>query len=148
MTYYPGRLVNIELKATGAGAYRLVRAASRAISRSGVADRVIVSSFDPVALLMLRLVAPRLRCALLIDESSPQFLPGGQLAGWLHVDAVHPHFTRLTARHMHRYKKRGLYVNTWTVNEASEVQRVLALGVDGIMADDPVALLQAAAAGR
>ncbi|UCH25606.1 MAG: glycerophosphodiester phosphodiesterase [Trueperaceae bacterium] len=148
MTYYPGTLLNVELKVAGLGGYRLIRSSSQAIYRSGEVDRVIVSSFNRFTLLQLRLVAPRLRCGLLIDESTPRFWQGGWLAGWYHVDAVHPHFRKLTPRLMHRYQKRGLTVSTWTVNEDSEVQKALALEVDGIMADDPVALRQAAAAER
>jgi hypothetical protein len=44
------------------------------------------------------------------------------------------------------WQRRGLIVNTWTVNDADDVARVVAAGVDGVMADLPVPLL--AALGR
>ncbi len=42
---------------------------------------------------------------------------------------------------------RGVHVHVWTVNEAAEMRRLLALGVDGLMSDFPARLVQVAGGG-
>ena len=62
---YPGTLLNVELKSESTGTDGLERDAVAAIRASGLADRVIVSSFNPVSLARVRLRAPELRTGLL-----------------------------------------------------------------------------------
>jgi len=144
---YPGTLVNLEIKASGVRTRGLERGVVRAVRGSGLADRVLVSSFNPLSLARVRLLAPELRTALLYHPEAPVWLRSGALAGWLHVDAIHPHHSQVTAGLVVRAHGRGLAVNTWTVNDAREVRRLLALRVDAIMGDDPAALRRAALGG-
>lgn len=144
---HPGTLVNLEIKASGLRTRGLEGAVVRAVRASGLADRLLVSSFNPVSLARVRLRAPELRTALLYHPEAPPLLRGGSLAGWLHVDALHPHHSQVSAGLVLRAHARGLAVNTWTVNEAAEVRRLLALRVDAIMGDDPAALRRAALGG-
>ncbi len=39
----------------------------------------------------------------------------------------------------------GLEIQVWTVNEAADMRRLLAMGVDGVMSDRPELLLKMAA---
>ena len=39
------------------------------------------------------------------------------------------------------WRKRGLFVVAWTVNEEGEARRLLALGLDGLIGDRPEVLL-------
>lgn len=38
---------------------------------------------------------------------------------------------------MRRWRTAGLPVNAWTVDDADELRRLAAIGVDGIFVDDP-----------
>ena len=141
---YPGTLLNLELKADGLRSGGLERSCVRAIRRSGLSERILVSSFNPVSLLKVRLLAPELRTGLLYSKEVPRWLRSGGLAGWLHADALHPHESLVDAALMARVGARGLMVNTWTVNDPMRITSLHALKVTAIMGDDPATLLRAA----
>lgn len=146
---FPGTWLNVELKTVRWLEPALVAGVARAIRTSGLADRTVVSSFNPLALALLRLRAPELRTGYLwsAHPSTPRWLRTGWPAGWLHVDALHPHWSLVDRSLVERAERRALALNTWTVNDGAEVRRQLALGVGGIMADDPHELLRAARGG-
>lgn len=144
---YPGRLLNLEIKATGWRTHGLEREVVRSLRRSGLADRVLVSSFNPVSLARVRLMAPRLRVALLYDESTMR-LPGGRpRPGWLHVDAVHPRHPLVDRALVRGAHARGVAVNVWTVNDPAVMGALRDDGVDAIMGDDPRELLSSTVGG-
>jgi glycerophosphoryl diester phosphodiesterase len=140
---YPGTLLNLEIKARMVRTNGLEHLVAQAILTSGLLDRVIVSSFNPGSLLKLWVHAPSVRRALLFAPDLPAWLRHGWLGPFLHVDALHPHHSQVTTEMLAWAHRRGVMVNTWTVNDAARVQALLALGVDGVMADDPVALMRA-----
>ncbi|HEX7022649.1 MAG TPA: glycerophosphodiester phosphodiesterase, partial [Trueperaceae bacterium] len=144
-TRYPGTLLNLEIKTKGVRTHGLEERVVRSVRRSGLAGRVLLSSFNPLSLARVRLKAPELRTALLYAPDLPRWLKHGQAAPWLHVDALHPHHAQVTATLMHRARQRNLPVNAWTVNEPTEVWRLLALDVNGLIADDPETLQNAVA---
>jgi glycerophosphoryl diester phosphodiesterase len=145
---FPGTWLNLEIKSVRPFEPRLVRSLVRSVRSSGLAGRITVSSFNPVALALLRLSAPELRTGYLWPDSElPSWLRSGWPAGWLHVDALHPNWRQVDARLVARARRRGLAVNTWTVNEPEDVRRMVDLGAGGIMADDPEALIRAARGG-
>lgn len=136
---YPGRLLNLEVKTSG----RILRPPSlernlvRAVRSAGLADRVLVSSFDPLALARVRLLAPRLRTALLTAPDAPRFLRSGALARWLHVDALHPHHEQVDPALLARCRDRQLPVHVWTVNDRDAARSLLDAGASALIGDDP-----------
>jgi glycerophosphoryl diester phosphodiesterase len=44
------------------------------------------------------------------------------------------------ARFLRAAHRRGLPVHVWTIDEADEMRRLLDLGIDGIMTDQPAVL--------
>ena len=79
---HPGRLLNLELKSDRLRDGGLARSLAAAVRSAGLADRVLVSSFNPWALLTLRLVEPSLRTAMLFAPDLPRSLRSPWLAGW------------------------------------------------------------------
>ena len=144
---FPGTLLNLELKTAGWRTGGLERAAAAAVRRSGLEGRVLVSSFNPASLVRLRFYAPEVRSALLYSPDGPRGLRSNRaakvFAHLLHPDALHPHFSLIDIDLAAWAARRGLMLNTWTVNHSEDVKRLTHLDVNGLMADNPKALKDA-----
>ncbi|MGL4609972.1 MAG: glycerophosphodiester phosphodiesterase [Trueperaceae bacterium] len=140
--HYPGTLINLELKSETLGTDGLERDILKLVKDYRLEDRVIVSSFNPVSLLHVRLHSPSIRVGLLYSPDMPWWGKDGHLAGWLHVDALHPYFEMVTPKMLSKAQKRGLMVNTWTVNDEMRISSLSSWGVDAMIGDSPRRLLQ------
>ena len=144
---YPGRLLNLEIKASRWRTRGLERAVVRSLRRAAMTDRVLVSSFNPLSVARVRVLDPSLRVALLYDESTVRMRGGRPRPGWLHVDALHPRYPLVSEGLVREAHARGVAVNVWTVNDPDAMRALDAAGVDAIMGDDPSRLLAGRAGG-
>lgn len=136
---HPATVLNLELKTTGRPwrRGRLERDVVRAVRASGLADRVLISSFDPLALARVRWLAPTLRVALLTAPDAPRGLRGGAAARWLHVDALHPQDRQVDESLLRRCRDRGLPVHVWTVNDPERMGELARAGAGALIGDRP-----------
>lgn len=137
-----GLLLNVEIKVAGIEA-----AVAQTIHRHGIAEQVIISSFDPAALQAMREVAPALARGVLTDSSATPVAadpawPLGALED-LGARAWHPSWRlpRLEAL-IPRVRQAGYAVNVWTVDDPAVMRRLLALDVEGIMTNRPALLAE------
>jgi glycerophosphoryl diester phosphodiesterase len=101
--------------------------------------QVLIQSFSPASLRRIRELDPELPLVQLLraDSVTPQTLDavldevGGYAVG------VGPNRALVDATFMDAAQARGLVVHPWTVNDPAEMDRLLALGVDGIFSDFP-----------
>ncbi len=139
--------VDVEIKAARFGRVGdLVAATANVIRASGRADRVLVSSFDPWALVQLHRHLPEVAAAYLFHDEQPLALRRGWAGRWVGASLVHPQHTLVDHTAVARWHRAGLAVNVWTVNDPAELRRLAALGVDGVFTDDPAAALAVLAA--
>ena len=139
---WPALRVNIDPKHDGA-----VDALARAIERTGAIDRVCVGSFSDRRLRRLRRrLGPRL-CSSLGPLGTARArlaslgVPAGTLpAPCLQVPVRQGRVTLVDERFVQFAHRRQLQVHVWTIDEADEMERLLDLGVDGIMTDRPTVL--------
>lgn len=136
-------LMNIELKSletTTAGIGADVVAAVRA---HDMADQVVLSSFNPLALRRAKKAGPEIECALLTAPDLPGWMRSGLTLRYSRASAVHPELPMVDAAYMAWARKRKIPVRPWTVNEEADIRRMIELGVDAIITDVPdVALAQ------
>ncbi len=137
---WPDLRVNIDCKSDGA-----VEALVAALRRCDALDRVGVGAFSDARLRRIRTrlgeglctsLGPRGVAALVLG------LPQRTAALAAQVPVTHRGLPVVTARTLARARRRGLHVHVWTIDEPSEMHRLLDLGVDGLMTDRPAVLKQ------
>lgn len=133
----PEAVVNIELKGVSATTEGLERAVVRTVYAHRRSRRVIISSFNPLRLWRVGRLDPDLPLAMLHGPDVPLFVRDLWFLPLVQPDALHPHHSQVDAAYMARARRWGVRVNAWTVNDPAEVRRLLDLGVDGIITDDP-----------
>ena len=130
-------LLNLELKVMVSEPTRLEEAVTSLIVHCGMEDRVLISSFNPLALQGVHRAHPHLLLALLYGTS----LPEAELERWVQdlqpLAALHPEHHLVDATHLAWAREHNCRVNTWTVDEPEEMRRLLALGVDGLITNRP-----------
>lgn len=118
-----------------------------AVAAAGVAERVIVSSFDLRTIDRVHELDPTLRTAwLVVDHPEPvRLVERAAAAG--HT-GIHPVARMVDADLMAAAHAAGLFVNVWTVDDPDEIRRLAALGVDGIVTNVPDIARQALRSSR
>lgn len=136
-------LINVEIKSKSLETANIVHHTVECIRRHNMRDRVLVSSFNPFVLRQMRKAASDIPLGHLQAPDVAKWmrwvLLGVPLAAW------HPYQKTVTAEAVAQAKRRGQFVNTWTVNEADDARRLAAMGVDCLITDNPDVILAALA---
>ena len=129
--------VNVELKTDDPQGGNEVEPVIELIQQRKCYDQVIVSSFNPVALIKMRYLDPAIKLGLLYFAPLPDYLKRAWLSPIIAPEALHPYFSLIDSKYMAWARTQDYAVNTWTVNDLDEAQRLADLGVDVIMTDVP-----------
>ncbi len=129
----PDITMNIEFKENGPLSW--TEFAERALA---IADRYpgeyYASSFDPDALRAVRDTDPEVAVAPIFFQDRAENL---EIARELDAEAINVYYGLLDADFVETVQNEGREVNTWTIDNWREAQGPLALGVDGLIADQP-----------
>ncbi len=136
---YPEAWLNLEIKSRPPETDGRERAIAECLTVWPGKKRVWVSSFDPFALLRFSQAESGIPAGFLIDWGLP---PATELA---HMGiALHPHELLLTKpERLAPYRRAGVPLVAWTVNDAARARWLLAWGVQVLIGNDPIALLAA-----
>ncbi len=138
----PSVFMNIEIKSESPTTDGLEQAVVQAIAGNNLYERVIVSSFNPISLLRVKLADKRIDVGLIYAPDLPNYLSKGWFIPILRPEALHPRYDMVDEAYMTWARQKGFQVSVWTVNEAPDMSRMLDLGVDGIITDRPDVLAQ------
>jgi glycerophosphoryl diester phosphodiesterase len=129
---------NVEIKSARlARESALVKATAEVIRQSGRAEQILVSSFDPFALVQLHTYLPDIALAYLFHEKQVLPLRKGWVGNVMGASLLHPEHTLCTEATMKAWHTAGLPINAWTVDDDAELRRLDELGVDGVFCNDP-----------
>lgn len=134
-------LVNIELKKGKNFPYTMEELADRTlvvVEKAGMLDQVLFSSFDPAAVDRIRVQNPRLPIAVITQKpwATPEEAGGGK-----RYPAINSSFKNLNEKNIRLAHAAGLQVHAWTVNTPADMEKLIALGVDGIITNYPDRLI-------
>lgn len=130
--------IDVEIKVNKAGREAaLVEATAKVIKDSGRSDQILVSSFDPLALVQFHQHLPDVALGYIFGKDQALPLRRGWAGIAVGASLVHPQHTLCTEKSVAAWQRAGTPINVWTVDSRAELLRVAALGVDGVFANDP-----------
>jgi glycerophosphoryl diester phosphodiesterase len=105
-----------------------------------LAGRILVSSFNPMALGRFKYLSSALPTAIIWsgDAEVPAYLRHGE-GRWIgKVDVLKPDRAKVRRASSFRWRNFGRYpILPWTVNDRAEAARLLALGCEGVISNTP-----------
>lgn len=134
-----GLRLNIEIKGDVPDRMRLSRRVVTLLARRSPEEReqLLVSSFRPEILLAVRAGRAGVALGFLFDgENTGRYRAAG-LVRAIRPDGVHPQFRLADRGAVHAWKRRGLFVNVWTVDDEERARILASHGVDGLITNDP-----------
>lgn len=130
--------INVELTNYASPNDPLPEKVAELVRQFKLSHRVIFSSFNPLALVRIRRLVPEAPIGLLAFPGAKGWLARSRLGRLLNYDSLNPEAADVTASLVNRIQKRACRVYVYTVNRTDEMQRLFAIGVDGIFTDDPL----------
>jgi glycerophosphoryl diester phosphodiesterase len=145
---FPGVVLNLDIKQTAPVVAPYEEALAAMLHRFGRVDDVIVASFLDPATDAFSSFAPQvptsagtMAVAAFFQSVQAGEPPAPLRHVALQVPATYGELTLVDQRFVEVAHAEGLAVHVWTIEEEAEMERLCALGVDGIITDRPTALV-------
>lgn len=116
----------------------LARMVVDAVRKHGLEKRVLLQSFDFRVVKAVKAAAPELPLAALYGSGERSFVDIARETG---AAMVNPAFRLITPEKVKEAHAAGIQVTPWTIDNPADWDRVLAAGVDGIITNDPAAVI-------
>jgi glycerophosphoryl diester phosphodiesterase len=135
-------LLDIEIKDGDHGSRSMGDLADRtleAVQKAGMEGQVLFSSFDRGAVERVRARAPHIPVAYLTAKpwSTPIEASGG-----MSLRTIDVRRSTVTPANVARARQEGVRVLVWTTNTPEDMEKLVSLGVDGIITDHPDRLIE------
>lgn len=109
------------------------------LKKSGMKDRAIIQSFDDRTLVELRKLDPKAQIAVLSEDPNEDFV--GRLKA-TQADIFSPYWEFLSPALVEKVRSLDVKIVPWTANGPKAWKKLSDMQVDGIISDDPEALIK------
>jgi glycerophosphoryl diester phosphodiesterase len=127
-------LIDIELKVEGTGGPVADVLGEFIASHGWKSEHFLITSFDHHELKRCHELIPSVPFGPLLTAKPLDY---AKMAQDMQADGIMPFFELLDENFVQDAHQRGLKVITWTVNRRNDIQKVLEMGVDGIISNFP-----------
>jgi glycerophosphoryl diester phosphodiesterase len=110
-----------------------------AVDRASMAHRVMLRSFNHSILRAAHNLRPEIPLVALVARRPVRWR---RICERAKAECISPWYKLVSKAAVRRAHDAGLFVMPWTVNRERQWARLLAMGVDGIITDDPAALVE------
>lgn len=146
-TAFPQMPMNIEIKQAEPS---IVQPFCDLLREYNMTDKVLVASFDTTTMEAFRQTCPEVATSGTESEIRPFFILNTLFLGNLYSSAAEafqvPEYSGdlhvLTQRFIDGANGQGVEVHAWTIDEREDMERLIALGIDGIITNRPDLLLE------
>ena len=125
---------NIELKNSIYPYYGLEEIVNSIIKDYNMEENVIVSSFDHNSIIKFKSLNKNIKCGLLVDCNL--YKPWDYMKN-LGIEYYHPSAYLVNEEIVTKLKEENILVNVWFGSEPHSFERIIKLGVNGIITDYP-----------
>lgn len=138
---------NIEIKPFYSPMKQLVDKVAKVVTRHSLEKRVIFSSFNPSALVMINRLLPSVPVGFLLMPGFLGALFKSLFGKSVPYRSLHPHYSAVSPKMIRDARDNGCKILAYTVNKVEDMRRLYAIGIDGIITDDPSLAIQVRSEG-
>ena len=124
-------LINIEIKTKNKFDLKSAIKVARLVKKGEIHQQVIISSFNPLAVRMVKLISPSIPTGFIYSKA--KHFRGIFIA---RPDCLHPETELITDKLIQFCRKRNMRINTWTVNNEYARDILISKNIDGIITDN------------
>ncbi len=132
--------LNLDIKTNPQGSLGIELKILFILSHYDYLEQSIISSFDYRFLRRIRELGPECKIGIICDKDMKN--DPFQAAMELKARAIQVHKSLVTPDFMAKSRELGLNTFVWTVNEVKDIEKLLSLGVQGIISDSPEKFLK------
>ena len=131
-------IINVEIKSAYIRNTGIEKSVLELLGYYNLEGNCIISSFNPIILRRVRKLDSKIPTAFLWSNDNPLFIINSPLWVWYcQPDGFHPDINDLNEQLMNWARKKHMKIITFIINNQSNLNKALKLGVDGIFTDFP-----------
>ncbi|SCH52613.1 Glycerophosphoryl diester phosphodiesterase [uncultured Clostridium sp.] len=125
---------NIELKNSVYDYEKLEEKVYELIIEYNLKDKVIISSFNHESIIRMKNIDDSIKCGFLSDC---WMMEPGKYTKNYNVECYHPSAYYLTKEKVNKIQNEGIEVNVWLGKEKVSYKKLIEMGIDSLISDDP-----------